>query len=218
MRTSLRRLNSNVGNIESPTPAKDYQLDWCRHKGWEYKLRSWTRTLNRGQTIEVERVSEIGWLLDLGVISDDCYGGVSLQFQGGDLELHTVTEGHAEAGKTLGAFAQDPSGWIQKYYRPNPNSSAGVFCSVLFSAGYQGNVFPYVPTTIIKLYLKTDSTQASATVHGFSLSIAITNPSLFIRSLRSVIGAGTIQKIDPPLLTPGPEELTLKGPDEKEES
>ena len=186
-------------------------------KGWEYKPRSWTRTIQRGETIEVERINETGWLFIVGVISDDCYGGVGLQFQGADLELHTLTEGHAETGKSMGALAQDPSGWLQKYYRPNPNSSAGVFVSVLFSAGFQGNVFPYVPTTIVRLYLKNESTQASATVRGVSESIAITNPSLFIRSLRSVIGAGTIQKIDPPLLTPGPEEVTQKGPDEKEE-
>jgi len=215
---SLRRLNSNVKSIQSPTPAKDYQLDWCRHKGWEYKLRGWTRTVQRGETIDVERINEIGWLFGIQVLSDDCYGGVTLQFQGGDLELHTVAEGHAEFGKAIGAICQDPSGWVQKYYRPNPNSTAGIFFSVLHSAGFQGTLLPYVPTTIVKLYLRSESTQASATVHCSAWSVAITNPSLFIRSLRSVIGAGTIMKIDPPLLTAGPEEVTQKGPDEKEES
>lgn len=184
-------------------------------KGWDYRYRTWTRTVNKGQVIEVERIDAPGWLQSLGLISDDCYGGTLFEFQGSDLELQTF-ELTAELANSLGATMQDPSGWVQRYYRPNPASTAGIYVTSL-GGGMQGFEQPYVPTTIVKLFLDDESTQDSATVQLQAYCVDVTSPTLFIRSLRSVLGMPVILPIDPALLEPGREPLTLKGPLEKKE-
>ena len=151
-------------------------------------------------------------LLDL--LTNDCYGGMMFEYQGADLELstqHLVIEG----GIQLGGFVQDPSGWIQLYNRPNPQSTAGVYYGGQ-TFGFQGSILPYVPTTIVKLTLGDGSTESAAMVSGGAQMVAITDPRLFMRSLRSVLGMPVILPIDPALLVPGREELTVKGPQEKE--
>ena len=147
--------------------------------------------------------------MGLDLVTNDCYGGMLFEYQGADLELSTQ---HLviERGMRAGAIVQDPSGWIQLYNRPNPNSTAGVYVGVQ-SFGFQGAIFPYVPTTIVKLTLSEDSTQTQATVSGGAQAIAITDPRLFMRSLRSVLGMPIILPIDPALLVPGREQLTMKG-------
>ena len=183
-------------------------------KGWDFRIREWTRTVNRGQTIEVDRIDAPGWLLLLHLITTDLYGGMRFEYQGADLELH-VFGMTPNIAADLGAFAQDPSGWMQLHYQPNPQSTAGQYVGVQ-SHGYQGYAVPYVPTTIVKLYLEAESTQESATVHVTAHNVEITSPSLFMRSLRSVLGMPVILPIDPALLVSGREELTMKGVLEKE--
>lgn len=184
-------------------------------KGWDYRFRTWTRTVKRGETVEVDRIDESGWLIDVTLLTNDCYGGINFEWQGGDLDLHTIGS-HPELANTLGAFTQDPAGWLQLYNRPNPASTLGAYFLIVYTGGYQGSIFPYVPTSLVKLYLTEDSTQAEATISGGAVSISVTSPQLFIRSLRSVLGMPTILPIDPALLVGGREELTLKGPLEKE--
>lgn len=164
--------------------------------------------------MEVARETEAGWILSIGVLTNDCYGGVIVESQGADLELHTLAI-IVEPAKNAGALAQDPAGWVQLYNRPNPNSTAGSYGAAI-TLGFQGGIFPYVPTTIVNLTLGEDSTQAAAIVSAGVQAIAITDPRLFMRSLRSVLGMPVILPIDPALLVPGREELTVKGPQEKE--
>lgn len=183
-------------------------------KGWEYRARSYTRTVQRGQTLEVAREAELGWLCAIVLQSNDCYGGVLVDSQGADLEIRRI-ELIVEAGRQAGAFMHDPAGWVQRYYRPNPNSTAGFYYAAI-SLGFHGSIYPYVPTTIVNLTLTEESTQAAATVTAGIQAVAITDPRLFMRSLRSVLGMPVILPIDPALLVPGREELTLKGPQEKE--
>lgn len=185
-------------------------------KGWDYRFRTWTRTVKRGETLEVERRNESGWLMLLGLITTDCYGGITLEYQGADLELSSWSI-HIEYARLAGAFAQDPSGWIQLYNRPNPKSTVGQFVGVM-SPGFQGSILTYIPTTIVKLFLGDDSTQSEALVSATTKAISITDPRLFMRSLRSVLGMPTILPIDPALLVGGREELTLKGVLEKKEA
>ena len=174
-------------------------------KGWEYKTHTLARTaVVRGATPIQLSVREQGWLLSVGLLSTDCYGTLNINWQGAELE---TLEGSffAEGGLALGAVVQDPAGWVQRYFRPNPASTAGIFMGVLSSGGYQGSAWPYFPTVIMNISLPTTSTQASAYIRATAASIAITQPKLFLQSLRSILGIKG--KIDPALLVIGPAEF-----------
>jgi len=174
-------------------------------KGWEYKPHVAYRTnVVRGASpIEILRIDETGWLICIDEITDDAYGTVMIDFQGADLQTRSGLI-YPEALRFLRQFAQDPSGWLPMYIRPNPNSTAGLYYAIAFSGGYQGSLFPYVPSVVIKLYLPNESTQASASISGYAAVIAITDKKAFIRSLRRVLDANASLKIDPALLTVGP--------------
>jgi hypothetical protein len=180
-------------------------------KGWDYKPNTWTRELTRGQVLEVERVEDMGWLIGITLATDDCYGGCKIAFQGADLRSTDIANVYPQVGYGLGSFVQDPASWLQLYYRPNPQSSAGVYFVVMNSSGFQGSSLPYVPTTVIQLYLLPQSTQAKATVSVTAFRVVITDKKQFIRSLRAVMGMPTIQDIDPALLVAGTQEVTQKG-------
>lgn len=176
-------------------------------KAWEYKTHTATRTVVRGAApIEVLRVEETGWIVQQSLLTDDAYGTVMVDWQGADLQTLSGSL-YPEAGRLLGALVQDPAGWVQKYYRPNPYSTAGVYLALQSTGGYQGSAFPYVPSVVVRLYLPNESTQASATIQAVTTSIAITNKKSFIQSLRRVLDANASLKIDPALLSVGPGEM-----------
>jgi len=177
--------------------------------GWEYKIRNYMREVNRGASIEVQRISTSGWLMQIGVASSDLYGGGRFKFQGADLDIHEYA---LDAGVTtsLGALAQDPAGWTQLATQPNPYSTQGAFVSG-YTPMWQGFGVPFVPTTIMELYLGPGSTQSSAIVSLNVTTVEITNKESFIKSLRAVMGMPTIQEIDLALLSTGPGEIKVKG-------
>jgi hypothetical protein len=179
-------------------------------KGWDYKYNVWKRTLKRGESLEVERVSDTGVMLAMGLITDDAYGGFEITAQGGDLSPFTVSNVTPKSQFDQGVYVQDPAGWVSVYNQPNPQSTAGVFV-LKVTSGTQGSSVPYVPTTVVKLYLTTSSTQAEATVALSVLRIIITDKKQFIRSLRAVLAMNMIQDIDPALLTAGIQEVTQIG-------
>lgn len=174
-------------------------------KGWEYKLHKLEGWVEKGKSIEMA-VSETGWLMTIPILTTDCYLRVQIQWQGADLETQEFIL-NAEAYADWGAFMQDPGGWVQRYSRPNPFSSAGIFFFSPFSGGYQGSAWPYVPTVKITAYLPVESTQERAYVIVMASVIAITDAKLFIQSLRRVLDARASLKVDRELLVPGPEEL-----------
>lgn len=170
-------------------------------KGWEYKDHALIRTaVVRGADPIELRVNERGWLMTIGLLSTDCYGTFKISWQGADLATREFSF-NAEAALALGAVVQDPAGWIQRYFRPNPASTAGIFVGVVFSGGYQGATWPYVPTVIMQISLPTTSTQASAYINVVATTIAITDPKLFAISLRKI--EGIKGKIDPDLFALG---------------
>jgi len=172
-------------------------------KGWEYKTHDFSRLVQRGGDPVELSISERGWLIQIVIVSDDCYGTVDIDWQGADLQTQSLTS-NAEIGRLLGAVAQDPAGWVQRYFRPDPNSTLGFYTSTIFTGGYQGSIFPYLPTIKMRLRLTEDSTQASATIRAVAFVIAITDMKLFIHSLRRVLDAKASLKIDPALLALGP--------------
>ena len=170
-------------------------------KGWEYKTHTLARTnVVRGADPIELRVREQGWLISVAVLSTDCYGTLRIAWQGADLQTQDFTT-NAESTMVLGAVSQDPAGWVQRYMRPNPDSTAGVFFSVLFSGGFQGSAWPIVPTVIMEISLPSTSTQTSAYVGATALVVVITNPKLFMISLRKLLGIKG--KLDPELFVLG---------------
>ena len=176
-------------------------------KGWQYKDHHIERTVSRGAESEPLRISETGWLTGVFQTTTDAYGVVKVEYEDADLQTHTV-ESYPEQYRLTGAFSQDPAGWIQRYFRPDPNSSAGLYLAALFSGGFQGAIFPYVPTTIITLGLRAESTQQQAIVFAGASTIAITNKHLFIQSLRQVLDSQANIEIAKELLSVGPMALT----------
>ena len=172
-------------------------------KGWEYKTHDFSRLVQRGGDPVELPISERGWLMQIVVVSYDCYGTLDIDWQGADLQIMSWTW-NAETSRLLGALAQDPAGWVQRYFRPDPNSTFGLYNFALFTGGYQGSTFPYLPTIKMRLRLTGDSTQASTTVRAVATVIAITDMKLFIQSLRRVLDAKASLKIDPALLALGP--------------
>ena len=153
--------------------------------------------------LEVLRMEEWGWLLQMVEATDDAYGTFDISFQGADLETLSWTY-YPEAMRQIGAFAQDPAGWLQEYVRPNPFSTAGLYILGAFTGGYQGSAWPFLPSTVIKLRLPSDSTQESANIHVLLAFIAVTDRKLFIRSLRRVLDQKLSLTVDPRLLAAGP--------------
>ena len=170
-------------------------------KGWEYKVHKLERTVVRGASPIEYPINETGWLMLLDLLTDDAYGTVSIEFQGADLETRTIIA-NVETGKALGGVMQDPSGWIQRYFRPNPYSTAGIFYGCIFSGGFQGTTLPYVPTVKMKIYLPEESTQASAYISAGAQTIAITDKKAFLISLRKMLGIKG--KLDLKMLALGP--------------
>jgi len=170
-------------------------------KGWEYKIHRIARTnVVRGADPIELRVREQGWLINVALLSTDCYGTLRVTWQGADLQTQELA-GNAESGIAIGAISQDPGGWVQRYLRPNPASTAGIFFTSLFSGGFQGSAWPFIPTVIMEINLPSTSTQASAYVLGSALVVAITNPKLFMISLRKLLGIKG--KLDPELFVLG---------------
>jgi len=161
--------------------------------------------VERGASPLEVRISEVGWLFLLNMLTNDCYGRATVMWQGADLETKRTSITPEEA-KELGAWAQDPSGWVQRYFRPNPFSTAGIYFLSVFS-GFQGLTLPYVPTVTLQVSLDSESTQSSASVGFYGTTIAVTDVKAFIRSLRRVLDANASLKIDPALLTVGPAEF-----------
>jgi hypothetical protein len=173
-------------------------------KGWEYKTHIAHRTVvvRGADPIKVLTLDELGWLISIAEFTDDAYGTLMIDYQGADLQTLSIVI-YPEAARMIGAITQDPSGWDQRYFRPNPNSTLGGYVFV-YTPGYQGSLFPYVPTLTVRLYLPPESTQSSADIQGVAGVIAITNKKAFIQSLRRVLDANASLKIDPALLSIGP--------------
>ena len=171
-------------------------------KGWEYKFHTVgnTHVVRGGPTVS-RSINESGWLINIMLTSTDAYGKLYIAWQGQELETSDF-EVYPQLFMDLGAIAQDPAGWVQRYYRPNPVSTAGIYVCGFFSGGTQGSAWPYVPTVTMDVSLPIESTQATALVSATAMTIGITDRKAFLKSLRSILGVKG--KIDPALFVIGP--------------
>lgn len=176
-------------------------------QGWAYKEHTAERSaVVRGASpITCIKVRESGWIYAVKVATDDAYGTIRLEYQGGDLEPR-MWNVNPEYVRSLGSFAQDPWGWASKYYRPNPHSTSGEYY-MLSTGGLQGSPYPYKPTAILRMYLDQRSTQETAYIYANAAVIAITDVKRFIGSLRRVLKADASLVLDKALTTLGPQSL-----------
>lgn len=174
-------------------------------KGWQYKVHTAERiaVVRGADPIKMLGLPETGWIYSIVETTNDAYGTVMIEFQGAELQTLDFSF-NPETLRTLGGFAQDPAGWNQRYFRPNPYSTAGIYFCVALTMGYQGNTFPYIPSVVVKLHLPTDSTESTAYIRADAGVIAIVDKKAFIRSLRRILDAKASLKIDDALLAIGP--------------
>ncbi len=175
-------------------------------KGWQYKLHPFTKTLSPGQASDPWRISDMGWMISIADVTTDAYGGIRIEYQDVDLQTHEV-EANPELLRLLGAVQQDPAGWNQRYFRPNPFSTSGYYVSVLYSGGWQGSAWPFIPTTTIRLLLGSESNQQSASITASLYVVAITNREVCIQSLRQVLNRQADIEVPQEILSLGPVEL-----------
>jgi len=173
-------------------------------KGWEYKTHVLNRTtVLRGAPPVPLKLSEKGWLLSVQMATTDAYGTLNIAWQGAEAQLITQ-DYYPEVYHLVGAIESDPLGFVQLYFRPNPNSTAGLYSIVAGEMGFQASGLPYVPSVNISIRLPLESTQASASIYAQSFVIAILDEKAYLQSLRLALDAAADLGIAKELLETGP--------------
>ena len=95
-------------------------------KGWEWRLYEGTKVVQRGKTYEIQRVSETGLIIAAAMTATDCQASAIVEVQGAELRTETLNYNIEEFAQA-GFFAPDPSGWVSRYLRPDPDSTAGYY-------------------------------------------------------------------------------------------
>lgn len=153
-------------------------------KGWQYKNYLLEGVLEREARAKELSIATSGWLLSLILITTDLYGSLSITPM--SPQRGPELTANPQLLKDLGAFAQDPAGWAQKFYQPNPQSTFGYFVIILNSSGFQGFLTPFQNPAQTKIYLPKESTQASAYVSALATAIETTDDSLFLKSIGEI--------------------------------
>jgi hypothetical protein len=171
-------------------------------KGWEWRLYQGTKTVERGKTYEIQRVSETGLIIGAVLTATDCQASAIVQVQGAELRTETL-DYNIEEFAQAGFFSPDPAGWVPRYIRPDPNSTAGYY---VFSTtpGLYGAPLAFVPTLVLSVRLNELSTQNAAIISAEMRAIVIIEREKFIQSLRRLVDAKASLIIDPAFLATGP--------------
>lgn len=173
-------------------------------KGWDYEThvvenRAVVRGVEPMTIVEVDRIleEEMGWLKSIIILSDDAYGTLEIEYRGAARKKVERYSFYAEAvGRTYGSWGPaDPGGSVQRYQRPNPYSTAGIYVIVAFAGGFSGAAWPYMPPVHLRLYLPPESTQPTAYIRAECFVIAITDEDEFVESLAKVASKGI--ELDP---------------------
>jgi hypothetical protein len=123
----------------------------------------------------------------MGAFTNDAQAGFKLEFGGPTALARHIMEATPQDFYDVGAFAQDPAGWAQLYYRPNPASTAGLYYIAPFSGGCQGFLLPFTPPVKVGVLMRQESTQEEATVIADAGAIIIVDREKFIRSLQKIV-------------------------------
>jgi hypothetical protein len=156
--------------------------------GWNYRVYTIPLTpIVYGEAPKtVLKITAKGWHLATLMTSNDAFGTLvaTLKSPGG---IEYSPNYNAQFGMNVGAVQQDPSGFVQMYFRPNPLSTFGVYVGKLDSMGYQGSLFPTGEEIRIQVYLDAGSTQSVALVGAQILNLEIKDEPAFRKSLRDFL-------------------------------
>jgi len=156
--------------------------------GWNYRVYTipLTPVIYGEAPKTVLKIRTKGWLLSALMTTNDAYGTlVAISKSPGGVEYTPAYS--AEYGINVGAVQQDPSGWVQMYFRPNPASTFGAYVGRLNSMGYEGSLFPTGDEIRIEIYLDAPSTQSVALVGALILNLEIKDETAFKNSLRDFL-------------------------------
>jgi hypothetical protein len=177
-------------------------------KGWEWRSYQGTRTVTKGETVEVSRVNETGLIIGAELTTNDCQAAILVDVQGAELRTETL-EIYIEDYATSGIFSPDPDGWVTRYLRPDPASTAGFYMfETVF--GLYGAPLPFVPSLVMSYRLRNESTQNQATISAMVRAINIVDKTLYIQSIRRLLDANASLNIDPAFLAVGPAQFMEK--------
>lgn len=156
--------------------------------GWNYSIVTIPATvLVKGPPQHLKTLTGRGWIESCAIICTDAYVILRMRLHGTRGKWWDLAY-CPETAFTVGAFQQDPSGWLQLYNRPNPFSTAGLYVGIPFTGGYQGAPIPYVPEIILEGYLGDLSTESSALLTASADIIEITDEKAFTESYRTLMG------------------------------
>lgn len=174
-------------------------------KGWEWRLYAGTKIVERGKTVEIQRVNETGLVIGAVLTATDCQASAIVETQGAELRTETL-EYNIEDFAQGGFFGPAPFGYVSRYLRPDPNSTAGYFV-LSTTPGLYGSPLAFVPTLVLSLRLNELSTQSLATISAEVRAIVIVEKEKFIQSLRRLLDVNASLKIDPAFFSTGPAEF-----------
>jgi len=149
---------------------------------WQYRFYTIEGIIPRGQAKEIT-VSTYGWMNQLYIITTDAYGTVAITPLTPQ-QSPTVTI-NPQIAKDTGDVIEDPSGWAMKYYRPNRQSTFGVYV-INVAMGFHGSPLPFIPPIKVQILLPENSTQASAQITAGASVIETTSKELFLKSLKEL--------------------------------
>lgn len=151
--------------------------------GWQYRFYTLEGIIERGARPKEITISTYGWANQIFLTTTDAYGTLSVTPMTPQ-QSPTVTIS-PQLAKDLGDVVEDPSGWVMKYYRPNRQSTFGIYI-VNVSFGLHGTPLPFVPPVKLQIFLPENSTQSSASISAAGSAIETTDKNQFLKSLRDL--------------------------------
>ena len=171
-------------------------------EGWDHRDYPIPSTVvQKTRATPILEITKWGWLQSIVMVSNDSYGALRIRYKGaGGREISGTV--FAEIAVLAGNWQVDSGGYVTRYYRPNPASSAGIYYVSVIS-GLEGTPLPYREPVIVEGILMDDSTQNSALVSGSISVLEIRDLRLFLNSLKATtlflndrLDLAALQKLD----------------------
>jgi hypothetical protein len=158
-------------------------------KGWDWQLTNYGlgETFVRGAVPREYPVQGSGWLMSVIVTATDSSARFTIIEKAPELTEFTNSY-RIDSVETATLWASDPTGYAQRYLRPNPTSTAGLYVIQAFGGYGYGSTLPVLELSKIQLSLDPDSTQTSCSLVFQAYGVQITDAEKFIQSLRAVEG------------------------------
>jgi hypothetical protein len=154
-------------------------------EGWDYRdYYTDYMTVSKNNHLMLADVKKTGWLTGISIFTDDVYGTIRLTYKGPSGREITVNI-YPEAAIAAGNWSTSPSGYILKYYRPDPNKTTGIYAIQAFD-GYYGTPLPFSSPATLEGILGDSSTESSAQIAISADVIEIKDMTLFRKSMKAL--------------------------------